>query len=406
MKSYSVKSNAKRFARGVAAKYPEKLEAIEPFETNVDGVREWFPFVRITVKVCTPGAQQAFLDEFGAVALIQWKGLLLNGGPDPAILAEGDSGVYAIPAEDMSELAEADGPKVIGYAKTGPLEDASGLKEMFNGVPLAGKITMIQHRKELIPQAEVAGDMDKLAERIGEIQGDGPAFTFPGFTGDGAEDLANAMAERGVKAGWIDAAGSPHLPEIPVLTAENSTFILSASGRRMIEERDRLQSLKDADAIRDFEIIDVGEDGSVSSNITFHPAVESVTISADILAGIAASLPPRVESSREEIDRRRAERRARIDAEKATGARTPSGDKVKGISKKKKILDLITRPDGAAQAELEAATGWQRHTIRGYIAGTLRKTLAPVGVIECRKGRTADDAKETRYVFVKHAAMA
>ncbi|NKW09428.1 DUF3489 domain-containing protein [Ochrobactrum tritici] len=26
---------------------------------------------------------------------------------------------------------------------------------------------------------------------------------------------------------------------------------------------------------------------------------------------------------------------------------------------------------------MEAATGWQRHTIRGYIAGTLRKQMAP-----------------------------
>jgi hypothetical protein len=46
---------------------------------------------------------------------------------------------------------------------------------------------------------------------------------------------------------------------------------------------------------------------------------------------------------------------------------------------------------------LEAATGWQRHTLRGYIAGTLRKIMRTVGRdIECRRAK----GEATRYVMV------
>jgi len=34
---------------------------------------------------------------------------------------------------------------------------------------------------------------------------------------------------------------------------------------------------------------------------------------------------------------------------------------------------LLSRPDGASIAELVEATGWQSHSVRGYMAGTLRK---------------------------------
>ncbi|WP_281423815.1 DUF3489 domain-containing protein [Rhizobium laguerreae] len=86
----------------------------------------------------------------------------------------------------------------------------------------------------------------------------------------------------------------------------------------------------------------------------------------------------------EEIEARRAERRKRIEAEKAAGT---FGAKAEKISKKKLILDLMKRDDGATKKELEDATGWQRHTLRGYIAGTLRKKLGAVGfAIECSRG--------------------
>lgn len=52
MKSFNVKSNAKRFARQLVAKFPDYI-AVEPVE--VAGSREWFPNVAAPTKIITAG---------------------------------------------------------------------------------------------------------------------------------------------------------------------------------------------------------------------------------------------------------------------------------------------------------------------------------------------------------------
>ena len=44
-------------------------------------------------------------------------------------------------------------------------------------------------------------------------------------------------------------------------------------------------------------------------------------------------------------------------------------------SKQAQGIDLLQRPDGATVDELATAMGWQRHTVRGLIAGALKKKL-------------------------------
>jgi hypothetical protein len=44
-------------------------------------------------------------------------------------------------------------------------------------------------------------------------------------------------------------------------------------------------------------------------------------------------------------------------------------------SKKADVLDLLRRKQGATLAEIMQATGWQAHTVRGFIAGTVTKRL-------------------------------
>jgi hypothetical protein len=41
------------------------------------------------------------------------------------------------------------------------------------------------------------------------------------------------------------------------------------------------------------------------------------------------------------------------------------------------VVELIKREDGATLEEIVAATNWQRHTVRGFIAGRCQKTARP-----------------------------
>ncbi|GGD19798.1 hypothetical protein GCM10011335_23370 [Aureimonas glaciei] len=107
------------------------------------------------------------------------------------------------------------------------------------------------------------------------------------------------------------------------------------------------------------------------------PAKPKPLAGADLMSAVRAIPPTR--SSAEEIEARRAERRARVEEEKATGKRDRFGNKVdpekvaRGPSRAAIIVALVSRPGGALVDDILTATGWQRHTLRGYIAGTLRK---------------------------------
>ena len=44
-------------------------------------------------------------------------------------------------------------------------------------------------------------------------------------------------------------------------------------------------------------------------------------------------------------------------------------------TKQQACLDLLGRREGATIEELQVATGWQQHSVRGFLAGTVRKKL-------------------------------
>jgi hypothetical protein len=44
-------------------------------------------------------------------------------------------------------------------------------------------------------------------------------------------------------------------------------------------------------------------------------------------------------------------------------------------TKQQTCIDLLSRREGATIEELQAATDWQRHSVRGFLAGAVRKKL-------------------------------
>jgi hypothetical protein len=53
----------------------------------------------------------------------------------------------------------------------------------------------------------------------------------------------------------------------------------------------------------------------------------------------------------------------------------PKERKPREGTKQQQMIDLMRRPKGATLSEIVEATGWQQHTIRGAMAGALKKKL-------------------------------
>lgn len=47
-------------------------------------------------------------------------------------------------------------------------------------------------------------------------------------------------------------------------------------------------------------------------------------------------------------------------------------------NKKQAMLDLLRRPEGVTISELETATGWQQHSVRGALVNLKNKDKHPI----------------------------
>ena len=68
--------------------------------------------------------------------------------------------------------------------------------------------------------------------------------------------------------------------------------------------------------------------------------------------------------------------------------------KVNTGAKSAQIVSLLQRQSGASISELMKVTGWQAHSVRGFISGTLKRKQGFI------INSTVEEGKDRRYLIV------
>jgi hypothetical protein len=96
-------------------------------------------------------------------------------------------------------------------------------------------------------------------------------------------------------------------------------------------------------------------------------------------------------------------------AAKKTTARknAPKAAKAPRDSKTAKVVAMLQRPEGATLSEIMASMGWQKHTVRGFMAGAMKKagytveSFKPEGCEICTRSQKTDRPPVSRGTVVR-----
>ena len=95
---------------------------------------------------------------------------------------------------------------------------------------------------------------------------------------------------------------------------------------------------------------------------------------------------PRARTAKGTPTRKPAKKARRGAVSKGAASKKVNGSARRG-TKQAILIEMLRRPDGATIEEMAARTGWQKHSVRGAISGTLKKKLGLSVTSETVEGR-------------------
>ena len=100
-----------------------------------------------------------------------------------------------------------------------------------------------------------------------------------------------------------------------------------------------------------------------------HPMAKSNPVDETRIADPVESAKPQSRPNVKKAQTRRTRSKGAVGSR--NGTKPASGKQ----TKQQTCLDLLGRREGATIEDLEQATGWQKHSVRGFLAGAVKKKL-------------------------------